>query len=217
MKTTYLKVAMTIAAISVAGTSAYAQFVPVVAKMKRTEVTIRDGKTIQTKTSEGVYCRKDDGSYYQRWTKVNGKAQPGRTDFAGLFDNSTGTLYRLDLTNHLAYQRGKAPAPVRPDSAVYKGYSATLAQDNVEGIPCVSEPTKVLQPDGKTNVVVGTTCESVEYNLELKHSFHLPQPDGTAIQDTYQLYDIHIGTEPDPSLFELQKNFKVYRPDGSQK
>ena len=96
---------------------------------------------------------------------------------------------------------------------MYKGYNPALAKDNVEGIPCVPEPTQVLQPDGKTNVRIGETCESVEYNLELKHDFTVPQPSGKIVHDQYELYDIHVGTEPDPSIFDLQKHFTIYRPE----
>ncbi|MGB6874881.1 MAG: hypothetical protein WBD87_02495 [Candidatus Acidiferrales bacterium] len=215
MRLTFLKVAVTVA-VFLTSMSAYAQFMPVTAKIRRTEVTMQRGKVIQTKISEGVYYRNDDGSYYQQWTKVNGREEPGKTTVAGLFDNKAGILYRLDLTNHLAYQRERAPNPVTPDATMYKGYTSALAKDNVEGIPCVSEPTQVLQSDGKTFVRIGETCESVEYNLELKHDLSVPQPDGKIVHDTYQLYDIHMGTEPDATIFDLQRNFKIYRPDTSQ-
>lgn len=212
MKLTCLRTAL-LGLLFLTGANAYAQFMPVVAKMKRTEVTMRSGKVIQTKVSEGVYYRRDDGSYYQRWTTVNGSEE--KTQIAGLFDNRAGVLYRLDLTSHLAYERERAPNPVRPDAAMYKGYTPALAKDNVENTPCVSEPTQVLQPDGKTFVRVGYTCESVEYDLELKHDLTLPQPNGTVVRDTYQLYDLHIGVEPDASIFDLEKNFKVYRPESA--
>jgi hypothetical protein len=214
MRLTCLKAWLAVA-VFLTSASAYAQFMPVVARMKRTETTTQGGKVIQTKTSEGVYYRVDDGSYYQQWTKINGKEEPGKTNFAGLFDNRAGILYRLDLTNHLAYQRGQAPSPVAP-GAMYKGYNPALAKDNVEGIPCVSMPTQVLQADGKTYARVGESCESVEYDLELKHDLSVPQPDGKVVRDTYQLYDIHIGTEPDATIFDLQRNFKIYRPESSQ-
>lgn len=200
------------AAVFLTGTDAYAQFMPVVAKMKRTEVTMQGGKIIQTKVSEGVYYRTDDGSYFQQWTRVNGREEPNKTKFAGLFDNRAGILYRLDLTNHLAYQTDKSVSLIRPDASLYKGYTPDLAKDSVEGIPCVSMPTRVLQPDGKTSIQIGYTCQSVEYNLELKHDLTVTQPDGRTIRDTYQMYDIHVGTEPDAAIFDLQKHFKIYRP-----
>lgn len=189
---------------------ARAQFVPVVAKMKRTEIVRQNGKIIRTVSSDGAYYRPDNGSYYRQWTTVNGKKRPGETDSAGLFDNRTGILYRLDLTDHLAYQRGTVK-PVKINASVYRGYAASAARNNAEGIPCASLPTRVLAPDGKSSVDVGRTCESAEYNLELIHDLTVVQPNGQKIEDRFQLYDVHVGTEPDHAIFDFRK-FTLYRP-----
>ncbi len=197
-------------AIALSVIPVYAQFVPVVAKIKNTSVVTVAGKVIRTEKKDGVYYRNSDGSYYRQWTKVDDGDRPDTTSVAELFDNKAAVAYKLDLINHIAYEREKAPNPILPDALYHNNNVNTLPQDTVAGVRCSVMKTRLHLPD-KPVAQIGETCMSIDYNLMLKQESNYPTPDGKVYHVIFEMYDVHLGTEPDPKLFDLKK-FRVYAP-----
>ncbi len=195
------------------GTNLHAQFAPVTAKMRHTKEVIVDGKVVETQTKEGNFYRSSDGSTLKQWTKAN-----GNLDWGDLWDNKNLMSYRLEYSNRQAYGD---PAPKgaqagRPD-ALFPLASKALPQDSVEGIRCAIFPVRLHIP-GNPPIPVGRTCESIEYNLQLKEDV-TTQPVGTnkTIHTVFELYHIKLGLEPDPKLFDVHANFTVYEAQAPKK
>lgn len=188
--------------------SAHAQFVPVVAKVRQTTAITRSGK-LETTLKEGIYYRTSDGSVLQRWTTINGKA----TEEAGsLWNNVTGISYNLDFANRRAIFRAKG-APRSPELSP-KNLVATQARPeiSVSGVTCRLEPAKFAEA-GKV-VGGGQGCFSPENDLLVKNDITYRTLNGAMlVHIVNQLYDIQLGQEPDPNLFDIKKNFQVLMPE----
>ena len=212
MRLTYY--AATPAAILLGAVSLHAQFTPVTAKIRITDETIRNGKVIKTKMREGNYYRSSDGSFIRQWTKIDGDEKAAPFSPGQLFDNRTATNYQLDFANHRAYEREKGGEPMVAHPPNYEA-AKKLRHDSVQGIPCILNPVKFYHRDTNTYEDIGTNWRSLEYNLNLRLDLTRKLDNGDSVHEITELFEIHIGTEPDPKLFDLQKNFTVYRPEAA--
>jgi hypothetical protein len=68
----------------------------------------------------------------------------------------------------------------------------------------------MMWPDGRKERM-GEVCVSMEYDLVLHKDNQLTQ-NGITHHAVTELYDIKLGVEPDPKLFDLQKTTTVYKP-----
>lgn len=191
--------------ILLGATSLHAQFAPVTAKMRQTKEVIVDGKVVETEMRAGNFYRSSDGSTLRQWTKAN-----GNPDWGDLWDNKNLMSYRLEYSNRQAYE---TPAPEgaeaeRPD-ALLPLASKGLPEDSVEGIRCVVSPIKLDMP-GKPIIPMGRACTSIQYNLELKEDVSTqPVKTNKTIHTVFELYQIKLGLEPDPRVFDVHANFIV--------
>lgn len=188
--------------------AAEAQYVPVVASARQTTEITQAGNVIKHEVKEGNYYRSSDGSYIYHWTRLNGNPSVLRSS---LWDNKTATSYTLDYANRRATFESKG-TPLSPDmNAENRAAVEARPEEVVNGVLCRVEPVK-FGPMGKPTGS-GKGCYSLENDLLIKNDVTYPTYDGKGVvHDTYELYDIHLGQEPDPNLFDLQKNFQVLTP-----
>jgi len=62
---------------------------------------------------------------------------------------------------------------------------------------------------------IGSSCYSKTYHLTLKTDVTQTGPDGRSARNVMEMYAIQIGLEPDPSVFDLQHNFTIYKPEAA--
>lgn len=201
-------------AVLLFATSAGAQFMPLTAKMRQTvDTTNRQTGATTHLIAEGEYYRSSDGSRIMRWTTRNGSRAAGEAMRGSLWDNKTGTAYSLDFLNKRAVFRA-APGPTSPDTST-KG-TERLPERTIDGVPCKLEPTEKVNPSkgpAGNGVVMGTTCFSTDYDLIVEQDITSPSQNGTTVvHSVFELYEIHIGQEPDANLFDVSKNFLVLKP-----
>ncbi|HLV94975.1 MAG TPA: hypothetical protein VKS44_07270 [Candidatus Acidoferrales bacterium] len=130
-----------------------------------------------------------------------------------LWDNTTGTAYSLDFVNKRATFHAKE-APTSPDTSA-KGTEG-LPRETIGGVECTVEPVELIDPaKGQTEngTLAGKACFSTDYDLMVKKDITSHSNDGKrVVHSIFELYDIHIGEEPAPSLFQVNKNFLVLEP-----
>lgn len=193
--------------------SSNAQFVPLTAKVRDTNQTIVSGKITKSVIREGVYYRTSDGSTLSQWTTVNGSPASAELAWGSLWDNKTGTAYRLDLKNRRAYVEPEGGEPATADSRLDEPKNPTYG--SVSGIRCTIFPARMRQPDG-TLTPAGQTCLSTEYHLLLKQDLTYKRANDATMHKLYEMYDVQLGAEPDQSLFDISKLFTIYRPDAKK-
>jgi len=187
----------------------YPHFVPVIAKTRVTEETIRAGKVIKKEIKEGVYYRSDDGSIFRRITSIDGDRQAALRAVGQLWDNHTAINYHLDFIRRIAYEREHGPGPTQPRVSDPEAASK-LPLDSVDGIGCRVYPVKFMKP-GQTGLEdIGQNCRSVKYYLTLSWDKTFKMENGDSFRTVFRMFDIRVGAEPDPQWFDLQGNFKVY-------
>lgn len=166
------------------------------------------GKLIKQEVKEGNYYRSSDGSYIYHWTRLNGNQSILRSS---LWDNKTATSYTLDYANRRATFASKG-TPLSPDmSAENRAAVEARPEEMVNGVLCRVEPAK-FGPMGKATGG-GQGWYSLENDLLVKNDVSYPSYDGKGVVHVvYELYDIHLGQEPDAEMFDLQKNFQVLTP-----
>jgi hypothetical protein len=194
----------------------YAHFVPVTAKTRLTEETVRNGRVIKKQVKEGVYYRNDDGWFLKRFTGIDGDEQAALRAGGQLWDNHTAIAYRLDYVARTATEREHGSGPMQPQVTDPQAASK-LPDDSVEGICCKVYPAKYMRTGQTALEDIGQSCRSVEYYLTLRWDKTYKSDNGDTFHSVFQMYDIHIGSEPDPKLFDLQGTFTVYRPEKSQR
>ncbi len=211
------RIAALAGALTMVALSTSAQFMPVIAKMRQTAETTRQGQVVKTEIKEGEFYRSSDGSVVRRWSKitVNGTEKDAGLSQGDFWDNRTATSYRLDYANRRAYFASKHDTPVSPTMSP-KNLKAAESQpeEDIQGIRCRVQPAKFL-PAGKPlaeAVIAGCSWMSVENVLLVKDDLTYPSTNGDTIHMTFELYDIHLGSEPDRNLFDVEKNFQVLRP-----
>lgn len=190
-----------------------AQFVPVIAKMRFSKEDIVEGKVVDRMTKEGNYYRASDGSVLKRWTSVNGDENLGEIATGSLFDNKNVVSYGLNFKNRIAYLDAppEGTKPVRPQ--VLEGEAAKgLGEDSVHGIACTLFPVRIA-PRDRAAFSAGRACTSVKYDLELRQDLTYPSSSGRTIHTIFELYEVQLGMEPDPKLFDVRANFTVYVPE----
>jgi hypothetical protein len=194
---------------AVLASDTFAQFTPLVGKIRQTDETLSAGKIIKTVEREAAYSRSSDGSYVLHWTSMSkdGETQPLFT--GGFWDNKTGTSYRLDYQNKRATVDSKDRPPMRPDAA--DSSEKTLPQDSVHGILCTVAPAQMRLPSGQI-ATVGKVCSSTEHHLILRQELNYPTSNGQSVHMLMEMYDVQLGVEPDPKVFDVKNAFTVYEP-----
>jgi hypothetical protein len=195
------------------GSVSLAQTVPVRAKVRTTNEISVDGKIVKTTVGGGFFYRASNGSTIRQLRKVGENGALGDVIVADLTEKPHDISYRLTYGDHravvtpafllniLSTSPGDAPPP------------GGFAQDTVEGISCAKIPVRRKVQD-KPPTEVGFACVARAYNdLELKRD--VTEPIETSpnrfVRSTSVLYDIQLGAEPDPALFDL-KDFTVLKP-----
>jgi hypothetical protein len=194
---------------AVLASNASAQFTPLIAKMRQTDETLAGGKVVKTVERDALYYRTSDGSYVLRWTSASKDGETQALHSGGLWDNKTGTSYKLDYQNMRATVEDIGRPPMQPD--VSNDSEKGLPQDSVHGIRCTVYPVKMKQPSG-ADLRAGQLCTSTEHHLILKQELNYPTTGGQSVHSSMELYDVQLGTEPDPKLFDVAHSFTVYEP-----
>jgi len=185
-----------------------AQWVPVSAKMKQTVETMENGKVVKVEHKEGNFYRTSDGSTLRYWTQIDGDEKLGGS--GELSDNKNLFHYSINFKTKQAFQVGpRDQMPVTPDSELTS--RSRLGDDFVEGIRCRRCAVFIGWPDGRREPS-GEICESIEYVLTLREDRHATQ-NGVTRHSVMEMYDIKLGVEPDRKLFDIEKNYTVFRPD----
>lgn len=188
-----------------------AQFAPVVAKIRATIETSQGGKLIKTENKEGLYYRSSDGSTLTRWVTINGDENLGGD--GELFDNKGLAVYNLNFRYKQATQINDAPIEKASPDEFKNLTNSKLGDDSIEGIRCRRGGTAMRWPDGHIDKT-GEYCASIEYALTLREDEKLTQK-GVTRHATKEMYEIKLGVEPDPKLFDVSAQFQVLRPEHS--
>ena len=64
-------------------------------------------------------------------------------------------------------------------------------------------------PSGQ-DISVGQVCTSTEHHLILRQELTYPATNGQTIHTLMEYYDVQLGAEPDPKLFDIAHTFTVY-------
>ena len=197
--------------------AALGQSMPVSAKNRITYEVVQDGKMIEGRTIEGVWFRNSAGSILDQTTTIDGKAVVGQMARARLFDRERDIHYDLDYTEHKAYVFPMPKTPITGNGRT-RAQNA-LGQGSVQGIACTWFPTYQVGSDGVSRLA-GRHCFSEEYELDLKEDvtfiFSFKGQSDKIQHMITEKYDIQVGQEPDPKLFDIKANFTVSTPDPKQ-
>jgi hypothetical protein len=186
--------------------SAQAQFMPVQAKMRQTHEVIEDGKVTKTEVKEGKYFRSSDGSVLKQWLSPDGQ----QTWQGSLDDNKEFAYYHLDYKEHTAFRSAGRPA-VAVTPGDFASITKDIGTDSVENLMCRIIPVdKGSEKSGGIQANIGKSCVSVQYDLILWTDVTTPGKNGRAHRLKTELYNVTVGVEPDPALFSVKTNFKVY-------
>jgi hypothetical protein len=182
--------------------SVRAQWVPVVAKVRQTHETWKDGKLDKVERKEGVFYRASDGSTLKYWTQVDGDESRGGA--GEMTDNSNLIHYSLNMRTKNAHEIDRFHEKLKPGDITPASMKQNLGDQVVESLTCRRVPAFVQWPDGRRELI-GENCVSIEYALELRTDHKATQA-GITSHIVYELYDVKVGIEPDPNLFDLQKS-----------
>lgn len=199
------------AVVLVTAGTLFAQSVPIVAKMRLTDEVTVNGKVTVTHVQEGIFYRASSGSELRQWKTLDGKAEPGTMGWGLLMDKQHDTHYKVDYVGRNAYKE------TLPEIGLPKhGKSDPSGQDSVEGIGCDLWPIHFVPP-GKAPILTGQGCRSAQYELDLYYDYtNAPTSTGKVAHSAFKLYDIQIGVEPDPKLFDLETNFTIYTTEAKK-
>jgi hypothetical protein len=156
-----------------------------------------DGKLVRTLAKDINFCRSSDGSTL---SVPIGEDEKGR---AVLWDNKTGTAYRLDLMKRIAYEDPHSPHI--PNAAQHQLYQ-NFPDGAVGGVRCKVVPLRVhatTQYSG-FSPTPGNACYSPELGLELRSEVGAQTGEGKTERHLREMSSIRSSTEPDPSLFDLR-------------
>ena len=92
--------------------SVRAQWVPVVAKVRQTHETWKDGKLDKVERKEGVFYRASDGSTLKYWTQVDGDESRGGA--GEMTDNSNLIHYSLNMRTKNAHEIDRFHEKLKP-------------------------------------------------------------------------------------------------------
>jgi hypothetical protein len=190
-----------------------AQTVPVCAKVRTTTEITADGKVVKTTVGGGFFYRASNGNSVRQLRKVGEDGALGDVNVADFTDKEHGITYRLNYTDHHALVT--PPYLLNILTVNETPTPEGLAQDSVEGISCMQHAVRRKVAD-QPPADVGYACVSERNNdLELKREVTetITTSPGRVVHSTSALYDIQLGVEPDPKVFDL-KDFSILRlPD----
>lgn len=185
-------------AVLLSGT-VYAQWMPITGKIRQTrEITGAKGELLEKKiTRAGSYYRSSNGSTLRQWTEIGGT--PTKNVTAELVDNRSGATYLLQYLEKRATVKFQGE-PLSPD--MYSSQQLkSIGQDVVAGVNCSIVPAK----EANSGRDVGRFCIAPEYGLALRVESFGKRADGSTVRVITELYDLQLGSEPDPKLFDLSQ------------
>lgn len=211
----YTKILILLLVVSATG-AAYAQDIPLSAKIHETEQVFIDGKLVRTHTREGIFLRTSSGMILRQWTLIDGKQPTGEPGYGVVTDTQKGVIYDVDYHRQTAYLRTSFSAQRPAQSQKSAHNSAPNAQEKgfFEGLSCRYIPTYVHTKSGETTNG-GRTCRSDTYGIDLSAEVNLPAPKNPEHQYTKVkelMTDLQIGTEPDSKPFDF-RGFTIYKPE----
>lgn len=177
---------------------------PLVARFRSTGEIMVNGKVVETHVKEGFFYRASNGSELRQSMTLDGKPLKGAMARAHLFDKAHGTNYLVDYDGKEAFQESvpsfSALIPATPPRSATKVPSG---ESSVEGYTCTLHPIYAVKPAGTS--LIGTNCVSEQYDVILKTDVTRPSAlvKGKAAHQITELYNIQMGVEPDPKLFDL--------------
>jgi len=187
-------------------TVAVAQWSPVVAKIRETSETTANGRTVETKTRDGIYLRLSNGSALTHWIAVNGVRGPGE---GSLLDNKALLTYSLNYKTKQARQSRFALS----ESLHQDMYANITSQgeSKVAGLSCKRIPVEVqvLQSPPQKS---GEACVSADLGLMLRNETRVKMSDGSTVHNLTEMYDVQVNVQPSQREFEVEKTFEVIRP-----
>lgn len=184
---------------------------PVVAKIRETyEVQDKNGRQISREVKEGNFYRNAEGSALYYWLTVDGDESRGGS--GKLSDNRKPLEYLINTKTKVAILQPQVTGeqPLKPDFLV-GARSSKLGQQSIEGIVCYLTKITLTTPD-KQSKPIGTACQSPDYGLTLQFKTRVVSPDGSVHLTVRELYDIRLGSSPDPKLFQLTPGFQILKP-----
>ncbi len=204
MSLAFCKIALCIPAALIA-IGAYAQEVPLSAEIHQRTDVIVDGKVVKTQARDMNFYRLTDGSTL---TVPVGEGDNNGT----LWDNKTGTAYRIDLKGRIAYEDPHSPHV--PNRSAHNEPNASFPDDAVEGIPCKVVPVYVRSKPGTPllkSATPGRACVSGALNLELKSDVVVQTGAGATEHLVKELRNIKVNAELDQQLFDPGR-YTIYGP-----
>jgi hypothetical protein len=214
MNPKYLSIFLLSASVT---STAFAQFTPVVSRVRQTQETLVGGKVVKSVQREALYYRQADGSYIFKWVSQikDGESLPEST--GAFWDNKTASAYRLDYQNKRAVLEAKHKVPMQPNtSAATLEVDKKFPEELVHGIPCRVHPLSIHMPSGK-DVPAGQMCISRENDLVLKKEETYSVGTDQTFHVLMEYYDTQLGVEPDPKLFDFSRSFTVFEPATASK
>src|ERR1700680_3022080 len=100
----------------VLASTSFAQFTPVISRVRQTDETLSGGKVTSNMQREAMYYRNADGSYVFQWVSMLKDGETRPEHMGAFWDNKTGTSYRLDYQNKRATVEDKGRLPIQPNS-----------------------------------------------------------------------------------------------------
>src|SRR5580704_9215438 len=94
---------LTLLLVVSATSAAYAQDVPLSAKIHETEQVFIDGKLARTHTREGIFLRTASGMVLRQWTLIDGKQPTGEPGYGVVTDTQKGVIYNVDYARQTVY------------------------------------------------------------------------------------------------------------------
>lgn len=182
---------------------AAAQVAPVTASVRNINEIIVDGKVVERHVYDGVLSRSSKGEELHAWRQIDGKPPAGDKCLAVVRDEN-GTSYKVDYAKRLAYKMHTPSGKFDEPWAWKQSTPKPVGKDQVDNISCDVLPMFEARPD-KSLAVIGRHCRSTKYGLEMKWDSTENLSHDRVLHNTYTLYDVHVGTEPDSSLFDLSK------------
>ena len=177
-------------------TAAFAQssWIPYTAHFVETSVDVNPSGVSTTATREGLEARSSDGSTVQQEIDTNTN-KPFRER---LYDSSEGIVYTIDFN-----QKNALGKFVKLDHWT-KPRVEPLAHESIAGVTATAYPIKNPQTqkqDGVLWVVDGT-------DIMVRITINLPNGGSYRMERS----DLHIGTDPAPSLFVMPVGMEVSKP-----
>lgn len=191
--------ALMVSAVLTGPLGAYAQWVPVTARLKQTREVLAQDRSLERTVKTGRYYRASNGSTLRQWQEMNGRPLGNPT--GELSDNKSGRTYWIDYAAKRATVRaeGGPNLPRAYDAEKLRGKS--IGQDSVGGLSCAIVPLW----DGNSGRQIGQVCIALEYDLVLRLESANTRSDGTTLRITNELEDVELNAEPDAALFDLKQ------------